>query len=148
MVEDASVGFRLSKLENSHEVIQRDMRELANEMKQFSADTRSILMRLTEVVSSNSRIEERLAAQSNEVNRTIDDIKKLHEKTTIATHECTTTKDRLDRIENSMKSFGDRFEQTRDEYKETKYKVASWSAVVGLIVSLVVGFVFNKATGG
>jgi hypothetical protein len=47
-----------------------------------------------------------------------------------------------------MKSFGDRFEQTRDEYKETKYKVASWSAVVGLIVSLVVGFVFNKATGG
>jgi chromosome segregation ATPase len=148
MAEDASVGFRLSKLENSHEIIQRDMRELANEMKQFSADTRSMLMRITEVISSNSRIEERLAAQSNEVNRVIDDIKNLYNRTNIISNDCITNKDRLDRIENSMKSFGDRFEQTRDDYRETKYKVASWSAIVGLIVSLVVGFVFNKATGG
>lgn len=54
----------------------------------------------------------------------------------------------LDRIEASMKSFGERFEATRDEYKETKYKVASWSATVGLIVALVVNFVFSKFTGG
>jgi chromosome segregation ATPase len=148
MQDDISVGFRLSKLENSHEIIERDMRELANEMKQFSADTRSILLKLTEVVASNSRIEEKLTAQANEVNRTIQDIKRLHEKTAEHASKCERTTDRLDRIEASMKSFGERFEATRDEYKETKYKVASWSATVGLIVALVVNFVFSKFTGG
>lgn len=141
-----SLGFRITRLENSHENLQSDMKELAVEMKQFSADTRSILLKLSDVVASNSRIEERLHYQQTEQNRVIDDIRRLVNQVNEHANRCDKTTEKTDRLEASINSIGKRFEETRDEHKEIKYKVTTWSAAIGLIVSLVIGFMFKVMT--
>ena len=146
-MEDTSFGYRLSRLENSHSVIEKEMSELASEMKQFSVEVRAILLRLTDVVESNSRIEERLLTTQRDTAELSGDMKSLTLKVGEQISKSERAIDRLSRLEDDFNNCSKKLDTTSEISKEVKYKVTGWATVVSTIVGLAVAYFFEKLVG-